>query len=110
MNLTTPQISIAVFGLIALGIIIGRYVLKRNAFKNPTPPVGFSSVLQQVYILSLLIFSGIFISDWWFTREKDLLNDTIVGVLIGAPIGWYGAVIAFYTTETEKSSEESDNS
>ena len=102
MNLTMLQISIGGIGLIALGLIIGRYVLNPDASKKPSPAAGLPSTMQQIFTLSLVIFIGIFITDWWFTRDKDLLNDTIVGVLIGAPIGWYGCTLAFYTTETEK--------
>lgn len=60
---------------------------------------GLKTCMRYIFILSLLIVSGIFATDWWFTRDGDLLNDTLVGVLIGAPIGWWGAVVAFYTTE-----------
>ena len=60
---------------------------------------GLNTCMRYIFILSLLIFSGIFATDWWFTRDGDLLNDTLVGIMIGAPLGWFGSVIAFYTTE-----------
>lgn len=55
--------------------------------------------MRYVFILSGLIVCGIFVTDWFFTRAGDLLNDTLVGVMMGAPIGWFGAFVAYYTTE-----------
>ena len=60
---------------------------------------GLRKCMQYVYWLSLVIIVGIFATDWFFTRDGDLLNDTIVGILIGAPIGWFGAIIGFFTTD-----------
>lgn len=55
--------------------------------------------MRYIFILSAMIICGVFATDWWFTRDGDLLNDTLVGVMIGAPIGWFGAFVAYYTTE-----------
>ena len=55
--------------------------------------------MRYVFILSAMIITGVFATDWWFTKDGNLLNDTLVGVMIGAPIGWFGAFVAFYTTE-----------
>ena len=60
---------------------------------------GLKTCMRYVFILSILILLGIFITDWFFTRDGDLLNDTLVGVMMGAPLGWFGAFVAFYTTE-----------
>lgn len=60
---------------------------------------GLKTCMRYVFILSALIIAGIFATDWWFTKDGDLLNDTLVGVMMGAPIGWVGAFVAFYTTE-----------
>ena len=60
---------------------------------------GLKACMRYIFILSTLIIVGVFATDWWFTRDGDLLNDTLVGVMIGAPIGWFGAFVAFYTTE-----------
>lgn len=62
---------------------------------------GLKRCMLYIFILSVLIISGVFATDWWFTREGDLLNDTLVGIMIGAPIGWFGACLAFYTTLRE---------
>lgn len=55
--------------------------------------------MRYIFILSVMIIVGVFATDWWFTRDGDLLNDTLVGVMIGAPIGWFGSFVGFYTTE-----------
>ena len=60
---------------------------------------GLKICMRYIFVLSLLILVGVFATDWWFTRNGDLLNDTLVGVMIGAPLGWFGSVISFYTTE-----------
>ena len=60
---------------------------------------GLKTCMLYVFILSALIICGIFATDWWFTRDGDLLNDTLVGVMMGAPIGWLGGFVSFYTTE-----------
>ena len=60
---------------------------------------GLKACMRYVFILSAMIIVGVFATDWWFRKEGDLLNDTLVGVMIGAPIGWFGAFVAFYTTE-----------
>ena len=73
---------------------------------------GLNTCMRYVFILSVLIVVGIFATDWWFTRDGDLLNDTLVGVMMGAPLGWFGSVISFYTTEKLseiKKEEEIDN-
>ena len=105
MTLTTAQTIVALIGLILIGTAIGRFLRKDKSGSQGEvrkPAYALEKIMQQVFILSLLIYPGIFITDWFFTRNKDILNDTIVGVLIGAPIGWYGATLAYYTTETEK--------
>ena len=50
-----------------------------------------------VLIVVGLIISCIFISDWFFNRT--LLTETLVGILIGTPLGWIGAYVAFYTVD-----------
>ena len=104
MTLTSIQLIVAIFGLIAIGGVMGRYLRTGGSlFQGAAPTTPIGKIMRQVFILSLIIYVGIFLTDWFFTdANKHLLNDTIVGVLIGAPIGWYGAVLAFYTTETDK--------
>ena len=52
-----------------------------------------------VLIVVGIIISCIFISDWFFNRT--LLTETLVGILIGTPLGWIGAYVAFYTVDTK---------
>ena len=72
---------------------------------------GLKACMRYVFILSAMIITGVFATDWCFTRDGDLLNDTLVGVMIGAPIGWFGAFVAFYTTEkiSQMNKQENDD-
>ena len=106
MTLTTAQLIVLVVGLLVIGTAIGRFLRTGQTFTVAPPNTALGKVMRQVFILSVLIYAGIFVTDWFFTEDKQLLNDTIVGVLIGGPIGWYGAVIAFHTTEAEKKQTE----
>ena len=56
-----------------------------------------------VLIVVGIIISCIFISDWFFNRT--LLTETLVGILIGTPLGWIGAYVAFYTVDTKDSGD-----
>ena len=58
-----------------------------------------------VLIIVVIILSGIFISDWVFKRE--LLTETLVGILIGTPLGWIGAYVAFYTVDSKNNGDDS---
>ena len=52
-----------------------------------------------VLVIVGLIIGCIFISDWFFGRE--VLTETLIGILIGTPLGWIGAYVAFYTVESQ---------
>lgn len=52
-----------------------------------------------VLCIVAIIIICIFISDWFFNRT--LLTETLVGILIGTPLGWIGAYVAFYTVESK---------
>ena len=58
-----------------------------------------------VLIIVVIILSGIFISDWVFNRT--LLTETLVGILIGTPLGWIGAYVAFYTVDSKNNGDDS---
>ena len=60
-------------------------------------------LMVGVLLIVGLIIIGLFISDWVFNRT--LLTETLVGILIGAPLGWIGAYVAFYTVETNDKGE-----
>ena len=57
-------------------------------------------LMVGVLVIVLGIIGCIFISDWYFNRT--LLTETLVGILIGTPLGWIGAYVAFYTVEGDK--------
>ena len=54
--------------------------------------------LVFIFTLTFSIFAAVFITDWYFTAKDGtrLLDGTLTGVIIGAPIQWIGAIIAFY--------------
>lgn len=45
-----------------------------------------------VLIIVVFIIAGLFASDWFFNRT--LLTETLIGILIGTPLGWIGAYVA----------------
>ena len=51
-----------------------------------------------VLLIVAIIIICIFISDWFFNR--NVLTETLVGILIGTPLGWIGAYVSFYTVES----------
>ena len=58
-----------------------------------------------VLIIVVLIIAAIFISDWFFNRT--ILTETLVGILIGTPLGWIGAYVAFYTVDSQNGGDDS---
>ena len=57
-------------------------------------------LMLGVLFIVVGIISCIFISDWVFNRT--LLTETLVGILIGTPLGWIGAYVSFYTVESNR--------
>ena len=65
---------------------------------------------RQILMIGVLVIVGliigcIFASDWIFNRT--VLTETLVGILIGTPLGWIGAYVAFYTVETQNNGDDS---
>ena len=56
------------------------------------------AVLRGVFIVSCLIILCVFITDWFFSPTKELMTEGILGMLIGGVIAWWGAYVAFHTT------------
>ena len=46
------------------------------------------------YLLCGLILGLLFVTDWYF--KHDILSETLVGILVGAPIGWIASMNAYY--------------
>ena len=68
--------------------------------------IGERKILMiGVLIIVVIILSGIFVSDWFFNRT--LLTETLVGILIGTPLGWIGAYVAFYTVDSQDNDDDS---
>ena len=47
-----------------------------------------------IFIYTLLLTAALFISDWNF--KKTFLTPTLIGILIGAPLGWVGASVNYF--------------
>ena len=48
----------------------------------------------SIFIYAALLTSALFISDLFF--GKELLTETLVGILIGAPLGWIGSSVNYF--------------
>ena len=46
------------------------------------------------YMLCGLILGLLFVTDWYF--KNDLLSETLVGLLVGVPLGWIGAMNGYF--------------
>jgi NhaP-type Na+/H+ or K+/H+ antiporter len=59
--------------------------------------------MTGVFVLVSIIMVGIFVTDWFFIEQdgERLMTETLVGILIGTPLGWVGAYVAYYTTENQ---------
>ena len=47
-----------------------------------------------IFVYAVLLTAALFASDWWF--GKTYLTPTLVGILIGAPLGWIGASVNYF--------------
>lgn len=62
-------------------------------------------VLMVGVLCIIAIIIILFIPDWFFNRP--LLTETLVSILIGTPLGWIGAYVAFYTVESKNDGGDS---
>ena len=53
-----------------------------------------TTALWGNYILTALVLTLLFVTDWYF--ENDILSETLVGILVGAPIGWIAAMNGYF--------------
>lgn len=104
--MTTIQIVACISTALALGIILGKFVLsKRNGqfssnlfemFKSDTSDDNLdrSITLAGIFFLNFLVIVALFITDWFF--EKEILTDTVIGILIGNVLGWIQSSVTFF--------------
>lgn len=60
-----------------------------------------------IFIYATLLTASLFVSDWWF--GKTYLTPTLVGILIGAPLGWIGSSVNyFFQRKQDKQNKETD--
>ena len=50
------------------------------------------------YSITLVVLILAFITDWYFTGKNGerILDGALLGVIIGMPLGWIGAMNAYY--------------
>ena len=54
-----------------------------------------------IFFICFGIIACLFISDWFF--NKNYLTPTLIGILIGTPLGWIGSSVShFFGRDTEK--------
>ena len=47
-----------------------------------------------IFVYATLLTGALFVGDFWF--EKIYLTPTLVGILIGAPLGWIGSSVTYF--------------
>ena len=62
--------------------------------KRQTDEFDSTVALWSNYLLCALILTLLFVTDWHF--KNDILSETLVGILVGAPIGWIASMNAYY--------------
>ena len=62
--------------------------------KRQTDEFDSTVALWSNYLLCALILTLLFATDWYF--KQDILSETLVGILVGAPIGWIASMNAYY--------------
>ena len=61
-----------------------------------------------IFIYVTLLTTALFASDWWF--GKTYLTPTLVGILIGTPLGWIGSSVNyFFQRKQDKNNTEEPN-
>lgn len=61
-----------------------------------------------IFIYVTLLTTALFASDWWF--GKAYLTPTLVGILIGTPLGWIGSSVNyFFQRKQDKNNTEEPN-
>lgn len=60
-----------------------------------------------IFIYATLLTASLFVSDWWF--GKAYLTPTLVGILIGAPLGWIGSSVNYFFQRKQDKKEGSQD-
>ena len=85
-----PYIIVALIA-IGIGYILGKLFGDSQAIQSNK---DLDSTITNicVFIYAFVLTGCIFISDWFF--NTSLLTDSLIGIMIGAPIGWVGNIVA----------------
>lgn len=110
MNLQTIGLTVAGF---IVGMIITKIFLHKSSgdfsknlfemFKSDTSDDNLDRTLTLggIFALNIIVIIFIFVTDWFF--QKDILTDTVIGILIGNVLGWIqSSVTFFFRTGKEK--------
>lgn len=60
-----------------------------------------------IFLYAILLTAALFIGDFWF--NKNYLTATLVGILIGAPLGWIGSSVTYFFQRKQQQNEEKKN-
>lgn len=59
-----------------------------------------------IFVYAVLLTGALFVSDWFF--QKAYLTPTLVGILIGAPLGWIGSSVNYFFQRKQDQKRERD--
>ena len=91
---------------IIIGIIIGRFILPKpngsftanifEMFKSDTSDDNLDRTITLVgsFCVAIMILVLVFATDWFF--ERQILTDTVIGILIGTSLAWITAAVTHF--------------
>ena len=85
-----PYIIVALIA-IGIGYVLGKLFGDSDAIKN-NKDLDSTITNIGVFVYAFVLTGCIFISDWFF--NTSLLTDSLIGIMIGAPLGWVGNIVA----------------
>lgn len=61
---------------------------------------------RGIFVFGILLTGALFAGDFWF--DKTYLTPTLVGILIGAPLGWIGSSVNYFFQRKQDKKENQD--
>ena len=59
-----------------------------------------------IFVYAVLLTAALFIGDFYF--GKTYLTATLVGILIGAPLGWIGSSVTYFFQRKQQNGEKTN--
>ena len=59
-----------------------------------------------IFLIVMGILACLFISDWYF--GKKYLTPTLIGILIGTPLGWIGSSVNYFFQRKQERKDENE--